>query len=183
MFFLNSTFVAHKPNDSHSFTFSRYRNSVCSANRKLHLPARGIANLLRHFGGRRCDEAWRIQRKIMLTSSFGKIASLRSRDGAILYEEIDNSNLCRIFLEKDEPSNECVTRAFYKSEWEEEESKRAFPWSGSTFASSCFSTKDCEKQQRTLSNFFFIKSEKNGRAYVPVYSLNSIRLNRLTLQI
>lgn len=96
------------------FTFSRYRNSVCSANRKLHLLAREIANLLRHFGGRRCDEAWRIRRKIMLTSSFGKIASLRSRDGAILYEEIGNSNL-RIFLEKDEPFNERVTRAFCKS--------------------------------------------------------------------
>lgn len=134
-------------------TFSRYRNSVCSANRKLHLPARGIANLLRHFGGRRCDEAWRIRRKIMLTSSFGKIALLRSRDGAILYEEIGNSNLCRIFIEKDEPSNERVTHAFYKSEKEGgEESRRAFSWSGSAFASSCFSTKDCEKQQ---SKYFF----------------------------
>lgn len=80
--------------------FFRYRNSVCSANRKLHLLARGIANLLRHFGGRRCDEAWRIRRKIMLTSSFGKIASLRSRDGAILYEEIGNSNLCAFFSRK-----------------------------------------------------------------------------------
>lgn len=59
-------------------------------------------------------EARRIRRKIMLTSSLRKIVLLRSRDGAILFEEIGNSNRCYIFPKEYEASCEFMTHAFCK---------------------------------------------------------------------
>lgn len=58
-------------------------------------------------------EARRIRRKIMLTSSLGEIAP--RREGAILFEEIGNSNCCHIFLKEYEASCKRMTRAFCKS--------------------------------------------------------------------
>jgi len=100
-----------------------------SANRKLHLLAWEIANLLRHFVGRRRNEGWRIQRKIMLTSTLEEIAPLRGQGW--FYPEKSAIRISTAFFSRN-------TRARDSSAWlalfgsRRERRKGLFPWSGST---------------------------------------------------
>lgn len=119
---------------------------TCSRNRESFTTLRRVSPRI---------EARCIRWKIMLTSSLRKIALLRSRDGAILFEEIGNSNRCYIFLEEYEASCELMTRAFCKSR---KSQKGLFSWSGSACSLDVFQRKVAKGSKR--HRVFFLSSQR-----------------------